>query len=739
MRLWQLDLTEFDIDQAVLLQIAGHFLDTGHIPSTDGLSFTVGFRHPPLLALLLALPLLASRNPVWVSGFFALLDSLAAVLVFLTGRRLGGLRLGLAAGLLYAALPAAVLTGRKIWNPDLVPFFAALALWALVELRMRHNGWFAGGALLAIGLASQLHPANLVFLLPWLAIVVAERRRIHWPHLALPAIALGAVLAPYALLQAHSGGADLHAAARFLGLPPVTDGSALAMATTLLAGSFRQQGSDNPDLLAALAGVGPGGWIFLAVLLGGTVLGCRRKGAGLLVASWLALPILASIRHGAPVFSHYLLGTLPAAALLAGVSFAAIPPAPVALLLVLAFVGWRGGQWLSFQGTLAANVSVAHFGTALRYELQAAQAVARLKPGPALYVAEARDNHAIVFPYADGGKFAIKRFDGAHTFVFPRTDALYLVEGELRSYQFLTHEIGPPASEIRTSGGQLAYSLFDVPASLAQRFDASAGLQTLAANLAGSVALNGYASGTIAAQQPSPATLEWQVIKPLPAPQPDLRQFLHLVDSSGTTWSTDPDVYGFPPSSWTAGDRVVSWFDLAPRAGMPLGGYWLETGFYDAATGQRLAAGGASSAGSAVRIGPIRVAGAQPSVTTSQPLAILGPLELLAAHLSGAQVSLTWRARARPAANYTVFVHLLDASGRIVGQNDSPPQNGAYPTTLWAAGDVVLDNHQLQGATAGEQQLEIGLYTTPDLQRVPASLPDGQPNGDHVTLPAAKA
>jgi len=58
---------------------------------------------------------------------------------------------------------------------------------------------------------------------------------------------------------------------------------------------------------------------------------------------------------------------------------------------------------------------------------------------------------------------------------------------------------------------------------------------------------------------------------------------------------------------------------------------------------------------------------------------------------------------------------------------------------LWAAGDVVLDNHQLQGATAGEQQLEIGLYTTPDLQRVPASLPDGQPNGDHVTLPAAKA
>ncbi len=47
LRLWQIDLTQFEDDQAALLSGVDQFLATHQLPLTSGLSFTVGVRHPP--------------------------------------------------------------------------------------------------------------------------------------------------------------------------------------------------------------------------------------------------------------------------------------------------------------------------------------------------------------------------------------------------------------------------------------------------------------------------------------------------------------------------------------------------------------------------------------------------------------------------------------------------------------------------------------------------------------------
>jgi hypothetical protein len=65
----------------------------------------------------------------------------------------------------------------------------------------------------------------------------------------------------------------------------------------------------------------------------------------------------------------------------------------------------------------------------------------------------------------------------------------------------------------------------------------------------------------------------------------------------------------------------------------------------------------------------------------------------------------------------------MDANGDLVAQSDHPPMGGAYPTSLWDAGDVVHDLHRLTvGDTAASSActLSIGLYNSETGERLPA-------------------
>lgn len=58
------------------------------------------------------------------------------------------------------------------------------------------------------------------------------------------------------------------------------------------------------------------------------------------------------------------------------------------------------------------------------------------------------------------------------------------------------------------------------------------------------------------------------------------------------------------------------------------------------------------------------------------------------------QVTLVWLADAPTASAYTVFVHALDADGRIIAQSDAQPAAGQRPTTGWRAGEYIVDTHR---------------------------------------------
>jgi hypothetical protein len=87
------------------------------------------------------------------------------------------------------------------------------------------------------------------------------------------------------------------------------------------------------------------------------------------------------------------------------------------------------------------------------------------------------------------------------------------------------------------------------------------------------------------------------------------------------------------------------------------------------------------------------------------------------------EIQFRWRARQTIGQPYAMFVHVLDAQGRLVAQHDQPPRGGRYPTDVWRAGDVVPDSivierEKLSGLPAGRYAVWAGIYHAETAQRL---------------------
>ncbi|MDE3075294.1 MAG: hypothetical protein KGJ86_07685, partial [Chloroflexota bacterium] len=162
-----------------------------------------------------------------------------------------------------------------------------------------------------------------------------------------------------------------------------------------------------------------------------------------------------------------------------------------------------------------------------------------------------------------------------------------------------------------------------------------------------------------------------------------------------------------PTATWRAGDVLRDVHQVAVPRDAPYGLYRLEIGLYSYRPGLTPEAGHASL--------PLRVEGGQP--TAARTLADFGAARLVDAATSDGGVTLTWQDVQPFGQDYTVFVHALDASGRVIAQDDSQPAGAAWPTSAWRPGQVIVDRHKLVLPSTA-RQLEIGLYQLATGQRL---------------------
>jgi hypothetical protein len=235
----------------------------------------------------------------------------------------------------------------------------------------------------------------------------------------------------------------------------------------------------------------------------------------------------------------------------------------------------------------------------------------------------------------------------------------------------------------------------------------------------------------VAADETAALTLYWRAQT---VPRADYATTVQVLDEAGALFGqSDSQHPGLTPTSrWRTDQYAADAHVLHLLPGTPPGTYRLVAGVYRMG-GPALAVldEGRVPRGLWADLGPLTVARArQPAVPdAAQPLeAALGPLSLLGYSLdsrapqAGDELRLTlfWRAGEGPRPDVRVRLTLVGDDGRVLSETSEPPAQASYPTSAWAAGEVVRSPRRLRvpaEVPAGPATLTVTL--------VPAEAPAG--------------
>jgi hypothetical protein len=104
------------------------------------------------------------------------------------------------------------------------------------------------------------------------------------------------------------------------------------------------------------------------------------------------------------------------------------------------------------------------------------------------------------------------------------------------------------------------------------------------------------------------------------------------------------------------------------------------------------------------------------------------------------KLSLYWEAVQTMEANYTISVQLLGEGGTNIGQIDSWPRGGDYPTSAWDPGDTIEDTMEIPisaGAAPGVYNVQIVVYQlneAGEIERLARITDDGRIVDDFILL-----
>ncbi len=101
-----------------------------------------------------------------------------------------------------------------------------------------------------------------------------------------------------------------------------------------------------------------------------------------------------------------------------------------------------------------------------------------------------------------------------------------------------------------------------------------------------------------------------------------------------------------------------------------------------------------------------------------------------AAPNSWLEMTLYWQSLAEMDEDYSIGIHLLDSSHRVISARDSYPGHGMLPTSLWRAGQIIQDPYWVPVAAdttgLGIAEIQVDLYVRGTKRDLPARDPQGR-------------
>jgi hypothetical protein len=230
----------------------------------------------------------------------------------------------------------------------------------------------------------------------------------------------------------------------------------------------------------------------------------------------------------------------------------------------------------------------------------------------------------------------------------------------------------------------------------------------------------------------------WRALESL---DEDYSVFLHLDDPlTGETLATADQRHpaDIPTSDWATGLYVRNPLRLLVSPGALPIRYKLRLGVYDRQSDDLLSVAG--SGADAVEVGQVWIRDPLRPEPPDGPKAHFGDaIELLGVHYDAEYASLVfyWRTNAPMAEDATIFVHLLDGDGALLGQMDGAPYGNRYALRDWRPQQIIADRRPLEAAGVEAErihQIAVGVYRLQDNRRLPALDAAGQPLPDNRLL-----
>jgi hypothetical protein len=100
-----------------------------------------------------------------------------------------------------------------------------------------------------------------------------------------------------------------------------------------------------------------------------------------------------------------------------------------------------------------------------------------------------------------------------------------------------------------------------------------------------------------------------------------------------------------------------------------------------------------------------------------------------------------WKCLKKLSADLRMFVHITDEAGRTIAQQDHGLQGGLFPTSKWAAGDIIRDRYVLVlpgSLPAGKYQIRVGWFDPSRGPRLPILNPLASDEADRAKVAEVK-
>jgi len=191
---------EFDDDQAALLRMAHDAIHYGLVPAVSNVS-SINIAHPPGTIYLFMIPELFTPNPLAANIFVAICTTIAIFLTYFFVNRYYGRVAAIATTLLYATATRPLIYARFIWQPNLMPPFVILFMFALFEgVVKRRKGWIFP-ALVLYGVLYQMHPTAVLLAAPLCVALILAPETFRWRDVGLAFVCLLIIFSPYLLYE----------------------------------------------------------------------------------------------------------------------------------------------------------------------------------------------------------------------------------------------------------------------------------------------------------------------------------------------------------------------------------------------------------------------------------------------------------------------------------------------------------------------------------------------------------